>query len=392
MKNTSLAWALVPIVGIVMLLSGIAIGQGRVHFGGVPASTANKDLPSSIDYSSVDDVYSVLKRDFDGDLSRDDILNGLKEGLAKSTDDPYTEYFNPEDAKEFTEGLSGSFEGIGAELGKQEEALVIVAPLAGYPAEKAGLKAKDAIIKINDETTLDLSVNEAVKRIRGPKDTSVKLLIGREGKQQFEVTITRTKIEIPSVEPSIENGIGYLKINQFGDDTVRLTREAAVDFKTKNVRGVVVDLRNNPGGYLDGAVDIASLWLDSSKKVVEERRGGKVLRSEYARGQAVLRGVPTVVLINEGSASASEIVAGALRDHGAAKLVGAKTYGKGSVQQVNQLSNGGALKVTIARWYTPKGSNIDKEGIKPDTPVEISDADFEAQRDPQKDKAFELLR
>lgn len=372
---------------------GVTVGSNRISIerrgdGSVAINTS----PEKLNYDSVDQLYNILKNNYDGDISPETALNGIKEGLAESTGDEYTEYFDNKEAKEFNEQLDGSFEGIGAELGKDKSNyVIIIAPLPNTPAEKAGIKPRDIILQVNDENAFGWSVEEAKNKIRGQKDTVVKLRILR-GSEQIELSITRAKIIIESVQSSINDGVGYLKINQFGNDTVPLARKAAEDFTAQRVRGVVVDLRGNPGGYLEGAVDVASIWLGKNQKVVEERRSGQTLRTRYAKGEPVLKDIPVVVLINEGSASASEIIAGALRDNAVAVLVGAKSYGKGSVQQVTVLEGGGALKVTIARWFTPAGRNIDKEGITPDHEVEISEADIAAQRDPQKDKAYELIR
>jgi carboxyl-terminal processing protease len=235
-------------------------------------------------------------------------------------------------------------------------------------------------------------VSEAVKRIRGPKGTVVKLKIIRAGKEEKNFDITREEINIPSVEAKVEDGIGYMKISRFGDDTSALAAKGAEEFKQAGVRGVVLDMRGNPGGLLDSAVAVSSLWLPSGKTVLSERRDGVVVKNFPATGSAPLKGIPTAVLINDGSASASEITAGALKDNGAATLVGKKSFGKGSVQQLSQLRGGGVLKVTIARWFTPNGKNIDKEGIEPDQKVELTEEDAKAGRDPQKDAAIEAVR
>lgn len=378
--------AVLAIAGL-LFATGLAIGRGDLRFQKNPSAS------EKLDYSSVDSLYNVLKDEFDGQLNEDNLLNGVKEGLVEAAGDPYTEYLDPQEAKDFNQQLSGSFTGIGAELGTDDDKnIVIVSPLSGYPAEKAGLKPKDIIAGINDESASGLSVSEAVRKIRGPEGTNVKLTIIRGNGAPFEVTLTRTKITIPSVESSVENNIGYLKISQFTSDTASLATKAARDFKSKGVKGVVLDLRGNPGGYLDSAVDVSSLWLDKGKVVVQQKRGGNVLSKEVADGNNILKGLPTMVLINAGSASASEIVAGALRDHKAATLVGSKSFGKGSVQSVENLPGGAELKVTIARWHTPSGKNIDKEGVPPDVQVENSEADDTAGKDTQKDRAYELLR
>ncbi len=379
------------LVLVLIFAAGYILGHGKWQLGSNFASS-NKNLPNSLDYSSVNDAYNILKRDYDGQLSQDQILDGLKEGLAKATGDPYTEYFNKADAQGFNDQLTGSFEGIGAELGKDSsDNIIIVSPLAGFPADKAGLRPKDIIYKINDKPTTGMTINDAVKQIRGPKGTSVKLTIVRGTQSPLEINVTRDTISIPSVTSKIDGNVGYLKISQFGNDTVDLAQKAAADFKAKGVKAVVLDLRNNPGGYLDGAVDVSSLWLNPNQKVVSEKRGSTTIDTKYARGTATLAGLPTVVLINDGSASASEITAGALKDNGAATLLGIKSFGKGSVQQVEQLAGGAEIKVTIARWYTPAGKNIDKAGITPDVVIQLSDDDIKNSRDPQKDKAYEIL-
>lgn len=355
-------------------------------------STQQQNLPSKLDYSGVEEVYSKLKSNFDGQLDQNALEDGLKQGLVKAAGDPYTEYLNAKESKDFNDELSGSFEGIGAELGKEKQSIVIVSPIAGFPAAKAGLKPKDIVAEIDGQTAYDLSIEEAVQKIRGPKGSDVKLGIIRDGKK-LEFTITRAKITIPSVTSKIVNGnIGVITISRFGDDTVELTGKYARELKNKEVKGIVLDLRGNPGGLLDAAVGVSSLWLDNGRVILQEKRGGVVENTFYAKGQPVLQGIPTVVLINAGSASASEITAGALKDNGAATLMGEKSYGKGSVQEVLNLGYGGELKVTVARWYTPSGRNIDKEGIEPDKKVTISDADAAAKRDPQLDAATSSLK
>lgn len=376
--------------GLGLFLLGWFVGSGRLSFYSL--SNQNEQLPSNLNYASVEQVYDVLRQTYDGELTVEQLLDGLKAGLAQSTGDPYTEYLNVEEAKEFDNDLNGTFSGIGAELSREGDQLTVVAPIAGYPAEEAGLRAQDIITEIDGEPAYDLSLTEAVNKIRGPAGTTVKLTILRAGSGVQELEITREDITIPSVEYEVIDGIGYMQISRFADDTSRLAREAAKSFKDQNVSGVVVDVRNNPGGLLNSSVDIASLWLDEGDVVLEEQRGGEVIKTYRATGGNILKDVPTVVLVNEGSASASEILAGALVDHEAAQLVGKKTFGKGSVQGLEPLTSGGVLKVTIARWYTPNGRNIDKEGIAVGTEVDLTAEDIKAEQDPQKDKAFELLQ
>lgn len=356
--------------------------------------TGQKTFTSALDLTTVQSLYRELSSSYDGDLDRQKLIDGAKRGMVEAVGDPYTVYFTADEAKEFLSDLEGTFEGIGAELALKEDSLTIVSTIDGSPAKAAGLQAGDNILMVNDEMTSDWSVEQAVKKIRGEKGTTVKLTIARKNQEKpLEVAVVRDKITDPSVKTEITaDNIGILRITRFGQtDTVQLARKAAQEFKDKNVRGVVIDLRGNGGGYLESAQDIASLWLNK-KVVVTERSGGAVIDTLYSRGDPVLEGVPTVILVNEGSASASEILAGALRDNGAAKIVGKKTFGKGVVQDVRSLRDGGSLKVTIASWYTPKGKNISKEGITPDTIVDINEADVAAGRDPQKDKALELLK
>lgn len=372
---------------VTIFLVGLLAGRGDLSL------RAGENTADKLDYSSVSRLYQILSQNYDGRLNKEELLDGLKDGLAGATGDPYTEYFDPEEAKAFNQQLAGSFTGIGAELGTDDDKnIVIVSPLQGYPAQKAGLKPQDKIAAIDGKSTSGLTISAAVKKIRGPEGTKVTLTIIRADGTPFDVEITRAKITVPSVESSVEGDIGYLKISQFSSDTASLARAAAADFKSKNVKAIILDLRSNPGGYMDSAIELSSLWLDKGKVVVEQKKGNKVLSRELARGNNILKGMPTAVLINSGSASASEITAGALSDHGAATLVGTKSFGKGSVQRVEQLPDGAELKVTIARWFTPSGKNIDQQGIDPEIKVENSDADVAAGRDPQKERASQILR
>ena len=399
LKHRKKRWSLAKIfisllVTLLVFGGGLEVGRGNLHIEGLSPKSVNKNLPGQLDYSSVNQVYNLLKSDFDGNISSDKLLDGLKTGLVSSTGDPYTEYFNPADAKALNNELAGSITGIGAELGTDaDNNLVIVSPLSGYPADKAGLKPKDVIAAIDGKSTQGLGVGAAVSKIRGTVGTKVTLSIVRDNGTPFDVSIIRQQITIPSVKSEVDGSIGYLKISQFTNDTVGLAQKAAQDFKAKGVKGVVLDLRGNPGGYLSASVDVSSLWLSQGQTVVSERRGSTIISTEYATDNNLLHGLPTVVLIDGGSASASEITAGALHDNGAATLVGDTSFGKGSVQEVQNLSGGGELKVTIAHWYTPDGKNINKQGIKPDVQVTgATDAQTAAGQDPQKDKALEILQ
>jgi carboxyl-terminal processing protease len=378
------------IVLIGVFTAGVAVGNSDINVLGSKKIVANST--GQLDYSSVNQVYSVLKKDFDGKLDQNKLTNGLKAGLVSAAGDPYTVFFNPTEAKDFNNQLSGTITGIGAELGTNDQNnIVIISPLSGYPAEKAGLKPKDIIAAVDGKSTQGMTVDAVVSKIRGKAGTPVTLTVVRGSAKPFEVNITREKITVPSVKYEEVGNIGYIKINQFTQDTVELSKKAAQEFKSKNVKAVVLDLRGDPGGYLEAAVGVSSIWLDDGKTVVQERRGSTTIATEHANGDNILKGLPTVVLIDGGSASASEITAGALHDNNAAQLVGVKSFGKGSVQQVENFKDGSELKVTIARWYTPNGKNIDKQGINPDVTVTNPD-DLTAGQDPQKDKAIQILQ
>jgi carboxyl-terminal processing protease len=391
---------LVLLLGAV-LIAGINIGNGQLSVSRIVSNVVNdkpepvaNGLPDKLNYDALDDVYQAVKANYNGKLTEAQIIEGLKHGIATSTEDPYTVYFSPKEAKEFNDQLNNSFAGIGARLSKDaDDNLIIAEPIVGFPAEKAGLKKQDIIIEVDGAQTNNLTLDDAISKIRGPVGTKVVIKVVRDKSQTLDITVTRQTISLPSVETKILDGnIGYLEISSFSNDTVELTRKAAQDFKAANVKGVIIDVRNDPGGLLEASVDIASLWLPAGTKILEERRGSTVTESYVSRGGDILNGVPTVVLINEGSASASEILAGALRDNKAARLIGTKTYGKGVVQQLINLRDGGQLKVTVASWYRPNGQNIDKKGIAPDDLVKISDADLKAEKDTQLQAAEAFLK
>lgn len=376
-RITKLGLSIVVLMGV--FLFGLGLGNGSIAFGS--GTARNQNAPANLNYSSVENVYDLLRKNYDGTLDNTKLLDGLKKGLVNAAGDPYTEYLTAQETEEFNADLNGTFSGIGAELGKENDNIVIIAPISGFPAEKAGLKPKDVVAQVNGESTHGLTVSEAVNKIRGEAGTSVKLRIVRNGNEDLTFDITRDNITIPSVDSKILDGnIGYLKISRFSDDTASLASKAAQSFKDANVKGVILDVRGNPGGLLDAAVNVSSLWLPSNKTVLQEKRGNVVVKNYTANGGATLEGVPTVVLIDDGSASASEITAGALKDNGVATLLGVKSYGKGSVQQIEHLPDGASLKVTIARWYTPNGRNIDKEGIEPDTKVEQNSSSTDDQQ------------
>ncbi len=382
------------LLSLTIFIFGVAIGFNldNTVITDRSGDVAQTELPQELDYDEVDEVYRTLREKYDGELTLDEIMNGLKQGLARATGDPFTEYLDVESAQSFEDDLEGSFSGIGAELGRDEDAIIVIAPLSGYPAEEAGLQPQDIIVEIDGESARGLTINEAVEKIRGPVGEDVTLTIARDF-ERIEVTITRADISIPSVEYEVrDDNLGYIKVSRFGEDTVGLVRRALNDFTTLPVDGIILDLRNNPGGLLNGSIELSDLWLPAGTLVLEQRSGGEVDERFEARTGSITGDIPTVVLINGGSASASEIVAGALQDNEAATVIGETSFGKGSVQQLAKLRSGGILKVTVGRWFTPNGLNIDQEGIEPDTTVERTSEDFQSGRDPQLEAAQDFLQ
>ncbi len=381
------------VVAGTVFVFGVLVGDGRVHLALLPtAMTENPGLPDQLDYSSINQVYASLKSNYDGKLTAAQLLDGLKAGLADATNDPYTQYFNAGQAKQFENQLNNSFSGIGAELGKDADGnLIIVSPIKGFPADKAGLQPKDVIASINGENTANMATDIAAGKIRGPKGTTVTLKIIRDKTQDLMFTISRDDIHLPSVTSKVLSGnIGYMEISSFSNDTAQLASQAAQNFKAAGVKGVILDLRGNPGGLLDAAVQVSNLWVQPGKTIVTER-GTNGDQSYTATLNPILGGIPTVVLINDGSASASEITAGALHDNGAAYLIGTQSFGKGVVQQIFEYADGSELKVTVASWYRPNGQNINKKGITPDQTVTLSDADAKAGNDTQLQAARNYL-
>ncbi|MBI2625962.1 S41 family peptidase, partial [Candidatus Parcubacteria bacterium] len=328
------------------------------------------------------------------DIDRQKLLYGAVRGLVKSLGDPYTVFFDPPEAKQFSDEVKGSFEGIGAEIGIRDGVLKVIAPLEGSPAQRAGLLPGDTVQKIDGVTTMDISLDEAVRKIRGPKDTTVTLTIGREGNEEpREVAVVREQIVVPNLAwRTVDPGIAYVQLFHFTEQTDADFRKIANELLKADTQRIVLDLRSNPGGLLEVAQSIAGWFLERGALVVTEDFGNGKQNYYRAQGPGKLRALPVVVLVNEGSASASEILAGALRDNRGAKLIGAKTFGKGSVQQLEQLRDGSSIKITVAKWLTPQGQNLNNSGLEPDIGVERTREDIEANRDPQLDTAVEVVR
>ncbi|HMS93232.1 MAG TPA: S41 family peptidase [Candidatus Saccharibacteria bacterium] len=378
-------------LGAVLAL-GFVAGMYRVQLFAGLASALN--MPSSSKTLNTDllqQTYRQLDANFDGELDEEALINGSVRGMVEAVGDDYTTFMNAEEAERMNSDLEGSIGGgIGAQVGIRDEVITLVKILEGTPAEKSDLRAGDEVLTINGKSTKGFTTEQAVEQIRGEVGTTVKLGLVRDG-ESLEKTITREEISVDSVSSEIKDGIGVMTITRFDQDTGRLARAAAESFKEAGVKGVILDMRGNPGGYLTAAQDVSSIWL-SNKLVVVEKTGETVVDTLRSRRSAVLDGVPTVVLVDGNSASASEIVAGALHDHKAATLVGETTYGKGTVQRLITLTDGAILKVTVARWYTPNGLNLSKVGIKPDHVVKLSEEDIRNNNDTQMQKAEQLLR
>ena len=386
-KRQQLSWFLTLV--IVAIVSFVAGARSDALFANVASVFGVRTSNKTIDLSSVQKTYQELIANYDGKLDTQKLIYGANRGLVEAAGDPHTVYMDPDETKEFDKSLSGQIGGgIGAEIGLRNNKPTIIKPLENSPAQKAGIKAGEAIVKVNDESSSDWSVEKVVSKIRGEVGTSVKLTL-LSGDQTREVSVVRQNIVSPAVESEIDGEIGILKVNRFGDDTVSLARKYASEFVEKGVKKVILDLRNNPGGTVGAAQGLLGIWLDN-QIAMTERRGSEIVKTLRTTGTPILGNMKTVVLINGNSASASEITAGALREYGKATLVGQKSYGKGSVQIVLGLPGGSQMKVTEARWYTPKGKNIDKTGIEPDVKVDLSSDDINNNVDPQMDKAKSL--
>lgn len=377
------------------------------------SNTESKDQKT--DFGIFWEAWDLLKKEhLKGVEAKDkDFVYGSIRGLVNSLNDPHTIFLPPEDSKKFEEDVIGSFGGIGAEIGMKNKQLVIIAPLKSTPAERAGLKAGDKILAIDEKGTDGIDVNDAVKKIRGAVGTEVKLTVFRDNwEKPKEIKITRENITIPTIESksaddktiagtmatgtvkallASDKNIVYVSLFSFNQNAPSAFYKEALKALIGRADGLVLDLRNNPGGFLEVAINIAGWFVDKGTVVASEKfRDGKELffRTD---GSAALKNVPTVILVNKGSASASEILAGALRAIRGIKLVGAQTFGKGTVQELKKLSDGSEIKLTVANWVLPDGSIIDEKGLKPDFEVEIKDEDAANKKDPQLDKAMEVL-
>lgn len=364
------------------------IGQ-MMGFGNKPS-----DVSNDADFGTFWNVWKMVRSNYvDQPVSEKEMYYGAITGMVSSMKDPYTTYFTPEDAKAFDEQLSGSFAGIGAQLDMKEDQIVVIAALPNTPAEKAGILSEDAILAIDGITTEGMPVDEAVSKIRGEKGTVVTLnVLHKNATTPTDIVITRDEITIASVKYTKEdNHIALIDVSIFNDDTSSLFAKAAEQALQDGATSIILDLRNDPGGLLDSAINLAGYWLESgSTAVIEDKQGNQ--HAFTTSGTASLKDIPTVVLVNGGSASASEILAGALQDAKKATIIGEQTFGKGSVQEFHDLPDGGAVKITVAHWLTPLGRSINKEGITPDSIVTFTEQDAHAKRDPQFDAAIHFLK
>lgn len=366
----------------------VPTGEGVVlGIGSTPSTTLSDD----VDFGMFWDVWNHVKDNYYRQpVSDKELFYGALHGLLQGAGDPYSIYFDPEEAQRFNEDLEGSFGGVGMEIGIRDEQLQVIAPLPGTPAEKAGLRAGDKIYAIDEEDTFEMSVEDAVQKIRGELGTEVVLLIGRDDRGEVEeVLLTRSLIHVDSLKWEMKDGIATLTLSSFNPDVPVLFDQAIQEMLTQDVKGIILDLRNDPGGRLDVAVSVASEWVDGQPVLLERIQG--VDHPMFGAGHPRLVGIPTVVLVNGGSASASEIVAGALGDYDFATLVGETTFGKGSVQDYQELEDGSSVKLTVAEWLTPLGGSIHETGITPDIIIEYTREDFEAGTDPQMDVALQVL-
>ena len=360
-------------------------------------SAKDPEVETQVDFSPFWKVWNTINEKYPSatKISDQDRVYGAISGLMSSLNDPYSVYFNPEETKSFEEEIAGNFEGVGMEVGLKDKTLTVVAPLKDTPAYRADIKSGDKILKIDDKVTTGMSVEESIKLIRGPKGTTVTLTIFRAGlNQPKEIKIVRDTINVPTLDTEVrKDGIFVIKLYSFSANSPSLFRNAMKQFVNSGSNKLILDLRGNPGGYLDASIDMASWFLKGGKIVATEDYGNNrspvVFRS---KGYDVFNEkLKFVILIDGGSASASEILAGAMKDHNRAKLVGTQSFGKGSVQEVIDVTPDTILKITVAKWLTPNGNSISEKGLTPDYVVEITEKDLNNKVDPQMNKAVELL-
>lgn len=390
-KKTSLGSAI--IMSVVMAVVGWIVGINWSQIArewGPYLGISDDNASSSMDWSALNEVYNKLASTYNGDVPTDEIIEGAKKGLVASLGDVYTVYMDKEEAADFYDDLHGNVgSGIGVEMGLRDGYVRVLRTLPDNPARKAGMLAGDIIYKVNDEEVYAMSADEISKKIRGEAGTEVKVSVVRDGEEKT-FTMKRETINNVSAYVDYDGKTAIVTVTRFDDNTGTMVQGFANEFEKKGVKKVILDLRNNGGGYVSAARDLLSLWLDNEDILIQKSKHLKNETTTSASGKAILKDMETVVLVNKSTASASEIVAGALQDYNKAKIVGETTYGKGVVQNLYELSDNTVLKVTTAEWYTPKDRSINKTGITPDIEVERSYEDINAMRDPQMDKAKSL--
>ena len=353
-------WMLGPMV-VVALLSGVLIGKGWERTG--HATETYEEL------RTFSEVLTQVQKNYVDETKVKDLVQGAIRGML-STLDPHSAYMTPEMYKEMQVETKGEFGGVGIQIGVKENRLAVIAPIDGTPAQRAGIKAGDYITKVNEESTKDLTLMDAVQKMRGPKGTKVNLTIQRDGSADpLQFTLVRDTIKIESVKSKVLDNIGYVKLTQFQEATGRDLGRVLKQFKDQKVQSTILDLRNNPGGLLTAAVEVSEQFLPNGKLVVYTKGRESKKDEWFAKGKDQMDDSPMIILVNEGSASASEIVAGALQDYGRAVIVGTTSFGKGSVQTILPLGDGSGLRLTTAKYYTPKGRSIQSTGITPDIVV-----------------------
>lgn len=395
-KKSRLFW-IGALVLVVAFSAGVLVGKSGTLLPGAKASSTLP--PEGVDFGPLYTAYRLLEENFQSASSTvlitpEEHVWGAAEGLAASYGDPYTVFFPPVEKELFESQVRGDFEGVGMEIGIRDEVLTVVAPLKDTPAYRAGIKSGDKIIAIDGESTAGVTVEEAVQRIRGEKGTEVMLTLVRGDESPFDVGVVRDTILLPTIETELrEDGVFVISLFNFNALAPQYFRDAVREFAASGSDKMIIDLRGNPGGFLEVAVDIASWYLPAGKPVVIEDYSGETGDQVHrSRGYNVFTDqLKLAVLINEGSASASEILAGALSEHGKATLVGKTSFGKGSVQQVFDVTSEASVKITIAHWLTPDGNSISDGGVAPDIEVDFTEEDFEAGTDPQLERAAQFL-
>ena len=378
------------IVAAVTMAIGVIIGINFDKISNNINTALGNRAATSISFDELNDVYGELSSSFDGSLDRKKVIEEAKRGLVNAAGDKYTYYMNAKEAEEFDKELEGDVgAGIGVEIGERDGLVKVLRTTPDNPARKAGVLAGDIIYKANDEDISGLGVEDVAKKLRGEAGTKVKLTVVRDN-EEVSFDLVREVINNVSVYSDYKGDAAIITITRFDSDTGKLAREKAQEAIDKKVKKVIIDLRGNGGGYVTAAQEVASLWVESGKLIVEQKsQSGLYNEKVYAKGgSAILKNTKTIVLVNGSTASASEIVAGALQDYDLAKLIGEKTYGKGSVQALQKLTGGELLRVTVAKWYTPKGKNINGEGIVPDKEVERTFDQINKEEDPQLDAAL----